>query len=300
MRISYSDDSPDTGKGTKDGGFRSSKMTNMFLFNAIDAGINNVQDENRIFRVNMIKGSGKNKWKALEKEIKSLMTDKNCRSLRALTWKKLKYIFELADRLTEYIIDETGKGYRSCYAEGLLCAAYIMIWKGMDNPSVEFITNFIGHVYKLQPPEETRNASEEIVDRLLDEVIEIIHSGKREKITILEGLKRIKIGVMVAEEENNMSSKMIKETVATIARHGVKLVKGEVAICTRDHHQVKRIIQKGNGYKKLLWRHKGIMSRSESVTFPDKSRRCAVIGGLVVLEDEVTEEKIDEDLGNVL
>ena len=303
MRISYSDDSPDTGKGTKDGGFRSSKMVNMFLFNAIDPGIENPQDENRIFRINMIKHKAKNEWKELEKEIKSLMSEKNCRALRSLVWSKIKYIFELADRMTEFIIDETSKGYRSCYAEGLMCAAYIAIWSGNENPSDKKITEFLKDFYSLQPPEESRNDAEELLNRLLNEVIEIIHSGRREKITIYEGLKRVKTGIILpmddVEGDKGVGRDTIRDTINEIARYGIKITgeHGDIAIDNKDHHMIMRIIRRGKGYKKIFKRHPGLVSSSKLVTFPDKQRHCTVIGGIVKTDDEMS---VDEALEGVM
>jgi hypothetical protein len=293
MRISSSDDSPDTGKGTKDGGYRSSKMINMFGFNAIDPTIENVADENRIFRVNMVKSTNRKNWKTLEKKIDTNLTEENCKSLRAFTWSRLKDIFKMADRITDLIMDINNKGYRSCYAEGLLCGAYIVVWSGNENPTDKKLKEFLDDFYKLQPPEETRHDAEEIVNRLLDEVIEVIHEDrKREKITILEGLKRIHEGVIVSEDSDKVTHDEIRETKLAIGRRGIRILEsGEIAICNR-HHQIGQIINKGIGYNKLFKRHKGFVEASRSVTFPDKSRRCTIIKGIIKTKEDEDLEKL--------
>jgi hypothetical protein len=88
MRSSVSDDSPDTGKGGKDGIPISYKMRNMFCFAAIDPTIEDVADENRIFRINILAKSNGEDWQQSEKELKKILTESNCDSIRALTWNK--------------------------------------------------------------------------------------------------------------------------------------------------------------------------------------------------------------------
>ena len=74
MRVSVTDDAPDIIKGTKDGGYHNYKMQNMFAFIAINPTIETIADENRIFRVNMIKPKQLSKWKTMEKQIINLVT----------------------------------------------------------------------------------------------------------------------------------------------------------------------------------------------------------------------------------
>lgn len=293
MRVSTSDDAPDSGKGTKDGGYRSSKMQNMFAFIGTDPTIDSVADENRIFRINMVRPTNGSSWKKLERDLKKLLSIENCRSIRSLTWIKLKTILELSIRLADIVMRKSNKDYRSSFADAILCSAYIVIFGGMENPSDEKIDDFFEKYYKLQPPDEVRYDAEETINRLFDEVIEIIHDGRREKITIIECLNRIENGAIISDEDDKVTEKVIRDTKLTISRYGIKLLDdGEVAICN-SHHLVRQIIQRGKGYSKLFKRHKGFVEASRVVSFSDNSRRCTIIKGIIKTD-------IDKNLENLI
>lgn len=296
MRVNVSDDAPDTVKGTKDGGFNSFKMQNMFGFIAIDPTVESVADENRIFRINMIKPSNQNEWKKIENNLINLLNEKNCRSIRALTWKKLKEILKLSDYITDFIRKKTGKDYRSSYADAMLVSSFIKIWSRVDDPTDEQIINLLNKYYEFQQPEDTRDESEEIIDRIMDETIEVLHKNDREKITILECLQRINT------EKNGdicLTDGEINDYKLCAARNGLRIIDcGNIAI-SNNHHIIKKIIGVSNGYSKIFRRHPGIIESQKLVHFYDggKPKRCTVISGII--EENIKKMTEDEKLGGL-
>lgn len=298
MRTSTSDDSPEAGRGGADGKPISFKMQNIFCFIAIDPTVESIADENRIFRINMIKPTNGNNWKNIEKELMSLLSEKNCQAIRALTWNKLKIILDLSERIVDSIRNKTGRDYRSSFSDAMLAAAFMVVWAGNDNPSDEQIENMLTKYYSYQPPEEHRDEAEEIIDRIMDEQIEILGDGMREKITIMECLNRIynehidlETGTRLLEES---AINLYKQHVSRV---GVRVLDdGNIAI-VNNHHVIKRIIQCGNGYNKLLKRHPGFVEGQRNVYFYGKSPRCTIISG--VIKKKYADKTDDEKLGEL-
>ena len=302
MRANTSDDTPDTVKGTKEGGYNSYKMQNMFGFIGIDPTIERAADENRIFRINMMPSKKQQDWKTIEKELISLLDELHCRSIRALTWQKLKIIFILADRIVSAIRQKTGRDYRSSYADALLASAFMVVWNYCDDPTDEQISETLDRYYQFQPIESQRDESEEIIDRLLDEVIEVIQDYAREKLSIREVINRLYIGEIPDETGDTVKILNGKEKQLyrqAIGRYGIKLIdKGNVAIAN-SHHSIKKIINHGDGYQKIFKRHTGWIDGSKNISFPDgKQRRCTIISGIIKKRDEDKTE--DEMLMEVL
>jgi putative DNA primase/helicase len=283
MRVNVSDDAPDTVKGTKEGGYNSFKMQNMFGFIAIDPTVESIADENRIFRVHMVKPENGSEWKKIEKSLIELLSEKNCRSIRSLTWNKLKSILELSDKIVDSIRKITNKDYRSSYSDAMLASAFMTIWTGTDNPTDEQIENMLKKYYSYQPADEHRDEAEEIIDRIMDETIEVIHDGRREKITIMECLNRIYVSDF---EEYDRSH--IENYKMAAGRYGVRIQdESNIAIVNR-HHEIMRIIGRGNGYNKILKRHIGFIEGQRNVHFFDgKTRRCTILRGLLNKNDEL-------------
>ena len=147
MRANTSDDTPDTSKGTKDGGYVSYKMASIFGFVGIDPTIEREADENRIFRINMVNSKTQEDWRQLDKDIHKLLTDKNCRAIRSLVWTKLKTIFTLSENLVDPVRDKTGRDFRSSLADSLLLATFFVIWNGVDEPSENQIDETLNKYY---------------------------------------------------------------------------------------------------------------------------------------------------------
>lgn len=294
MRVNVTDDAPDTVKGTKDGGFNSYKMQNMFGFIAIDPTIESIADENRIFRINMIRPRNQHEWRKIESGLKFLLSDENCRGIRALTWKKLKTIFSLTDRIIDAIRDKTGRDYRSSYADGLLASAFMVIWAGSENPTDEQINEMLDKYYEFQPVDDHRDESEELIDRIMDEVVEVIYNGSREKITILEGLTRVYRGKTEDGEigEKTLAPNEVLTYKQCLARYGVRVCDdGNIAIAN-NNHLLKRIIGCAHDYHKILRRYCNYVE-SKGLSFSgDKTRRATVIKDIIVKrENEMTDDE---------
>ncbi len=284
MRSSTSDDAPDSGKGGKDGAPISYKMKNMFCFIAIDPTVEKVADENRIFRVNMILPTNGDTWKEIETDLKNLLSENNCRAIRALTWQKLHVIFSLADRIVDIIREKTGRDYRSSYADALLASSFMVVWTGTDQPTDEQIDGMLGKYYTLQPVEEHRNEAVEIIDRIMDETIEILHDNNlREKMTIMEALNRVRKG----EAEEWDPDQKAKHCREHLARYGIRLVDGENVAISNRHHLIMKIIDTGNGYNKIFKRHPGFVEGQRTVHFYNgKARRCTILKDLLEKDEE--------------
>jgi putative DNA primase/helicase len=100
MRQSTSNDAPIAAKGTKDGKGMFFAMRSMFLFVAIDPTVEAVADDNRIFRVNIVKASVDQSQRYLKEykpKLRKLMTRDNCRAIRALVWRELPNILSDAE-----------------------------------------------------------------------------------------------------------------------------------------------------------------------------------------------------------
>jgi DNA replication protein DnaC/uncharacterized Zn finger protein (UPF0148 family) len=298
MRVNVSDDAPDTVKGTKEGGYNSFKMQNMFGFIAIDPTVESIADENRIFRVNMVKPRNGGDWKKIEEDIKNLLCEANCRKIRALAWNKLRDINTLTERIVDRIREKTGKDYRSSYADGMLAAAFMVVWTGTDNPSEEQIDNMLQRYYQYQPADDHRSEAEEIVDRLMDETIEVIQDHKRERLTIMECLHRIYHGTK-GENKEYVQEYELESYKSTIARYGIRLTDDYNLAIQNNHHMIKRIIDRGSGYSKILKRHHGFIEGQRNVYFYNgKSPRCTILRGVIKKKDE--DMSMDEKLEGLI
>jgi putative DNA primase/helicase len=294
MRVNVSNDAPDTVKGTKDGGFNSFKMQNIFGFIAKDPTVESEADENRIFRVNMVEPKNSDEWDEIKNKIEELLCEENCRKIRALTWQKLKIIIPLVKRIAKSIRKNIRKDYRFGYLDSLLAAAFIVVWQGVDDPTDQQIEEMILKYYEYQPHEEKRNEAEEIIDRLLDQTIEIIHEHTREKLTIFECLTRIYTGRKIHGESKEDVPPIEKDNYKlACARYGIRLTpEYEIAICN-NHHEIKIIIQRANGYSKIFKRHPGCIDSNRNISFYDgKQKKCSVFKELI--KNQLTEDEQKE------
>lgn len=299
MRVSVSDDAPDTVKGTKDGGYNSFKMQNMFGFIAIDPTIESVADENRIFRINMQTPKNKDEWSELDKELKEIISDENCCAIRAHTWNNLQNIFDLSKKIIPTIMKKTGRDYRSSFADSMLVAVYVFIWMGEENPTSEQINAMLDKYYSYQQADEHRDEAAELVDRLLDETIEIIHDHGREKITIIECMNIINTGQRMTGDGtyDNVNPTVISNYKLHVARYGIRVMDdGQVAV-VNNNHNIKKIIGVKSGYSKIFRRHPGFVDNNRSVWFFNgKIYKSTVFNNLLVkqiIHNEENEIELD-------
>lgn len=290
IRSNFTSHSPDAFKGTKEGGWISYKMNSIFGIAAVNPTIENVADENRIFRINMVK-SQNNGWKQIEKSLKEILTDENCQSIRALTWQKLNIIFDLTDKIVDFIQEKTGKDYRNSYSDALLCSAFIVIWDRIDNPDDESINKMLDKYYTFSPPDEKRDESSEFIEELLDTIIEIHHenSNLREKKTILECL----LNCYELEDLDGKPYRM------QLSRIGIKLTDENTLAIFNNSSYIIKTMRTAKGYSKILKRHPGFHEKDKTEYFPHdrKPRKCTIIKGILEeKQKEFIEVHSDEQL----
>jgi hypothetical protein len=300
IRSNYSDDSPDSVKANiNSDGYVSYKMSSMFGLATTDPTIENVQDENRILRVHFVKPKHSNEeWNAIEKELGELLSEENCHRIRALTWSRLHIIMNLAKKITQLARNRTNRDIRSSHADMLLASAYMVVWCNTPEPTEEQINDMLDKYYQYQPMEENRSESEEYVDRIMQEIIEVIHENAREKITIQECLQRsydrhYKNDDGQVEE---VSPKKASEYNRYLAMYGIKLIHPACVHIANNHHMIQKITGLGAGYGKLFTRHKGAVKYDKPVTYFGKSHRGTLITGLIVKQekDKTEVEKLME------
>ena len=253
-------------------------------------------DENRIFRVNMVRPKNSGEWKNIENELNGYLTEKNCRAIRALTWLKLSVILDLAETIVDVIREKTGRDYRSSYSDAMLASAFMVIFNGEEKPTKENIIFWIDKYYNYQPADEHRDEAEEIIERLMNEVIEVLHDHSREKLTIMECLDRIYTGKKKIDTiEHDVTDTEIDTYKLHVARYGMRLTSDYELAIQNNHHMIKKIIERGNGYSKILKRHRGLVDTQRNIHFFDgKSPRCTVLKGIIEKkwEDKTSEEQL--------
>jgi putative DNA primase/helicase len=300
IRSNYSDDSPDSVKANiNSDGYVSYKMSSMFGLATTDPSVENVQDENRILRVNFVKPKHSNEeWNAIEKELGELLSEENCHRIRALTWSRLHIIMDLAKKITQLARNRTNRDIRSSHADMLLASAYMVVWCNTPEPTEEQINDMLDKYYQYQPMEENRSESEEYVDRIMQEIIEVIHENAREKITIQECCQRIYDRNYKNEDGQleEISPKKAGEYARHIAMYGIKVIPGGGIHIANNNHMIQKITGLGAGYGKLFARHRGYQKYDKPVTYFGKSHRGIMIMGLIEKQekDKTEVEKLME------
>lgn len=282
MRVSFCENAPDAYKGTPGHNAISFRMKNMFLFISISPLIEGVADDKRLFIVNLVKK--KNDWDTIEKKLNELLTEKNCRSIRARTWKRLHDIIDLSKKIKPILQKTINLPPRRSYAEGLLIAAYYYIWYGAEKVDIEEIKNIIKKMYELKPPPDERIQADELITRILDESIPV--SSYTDKMTLREILQSILTGKKITgiesdlDGEEMLSAKDMQNLKNIAARYGLAVINNSIAIAV-NHHEISKIIGMGNGYNRHFWRHPGCIEKSYPVYMGGITRRCVIISGVI-------------------
>jgi len=282
MRVSFCETAPDGYKGTPGHKAISFRMKSMFMFISIDPVVGDVADDKRLFIVNLIKKD--NDWKSIKKNIDRLLTEKNCRAIRARTWSKLHEIIELAEKIGSILQEKIKLESRRSRAEGLLIAAYYYIWFGADEINLKDVNNIIDSMYTARPAEEVRNEADEIITRLLDESVPV--DGYKNKMTLREIIQSIytcrKLTGVDSDSEGKeiLSVKDVQNLKNIAGRYGLTVFNGDLAI-VKNHHEIKKIINMGTGYARHLTRHPGCTEKSYPVFISGKTRVCVIIAGVI-------------------
>lgn len=282
MRISFCENAPDAYKGSPGNNPLSFRMKNMFLFISISPLIEGIADDKRLFIVNLVKKN--NDWEQIEKEMHKLFTEKNCRSVRARTWKKLHDIIDLSKKIKSILQKEIKLSPRRSHAEGLLIAAYYFIWHGMEKVNNEEINKIIKKMYELKPPVEERIQADELITRILDESVPV--SSYSDKMTLREIIQSVFTGRKITGIESDpdgeeiLSAKDIQNLKNIAGRYGLAVISNNLAIAV-NHHEISKIIGMGIGYNRHFWRHPGCVEKSYPVYMGGITRRCVIITSVI-------------------
>lgn len=285
MRQSTSDDSPDVLKGTIDGRGLSFTLRSMFFFVSISPEVECEADENRIFRVSLVKASYKRAvWLKKERELKEAMAPEICAGVRAYTWANLPAIIALAERVATQAQLVAGADNRTAFAESLLLASYMAVFKDKPDPDDDYINEFVKLFYEMGTPEKRRNENEEMIDLLLDAIVK---GDSGHNYTIREVLNAIETGLIYSEDVDTGSGHIEnqeKPMERTYARrlagmYGCGLHHGDIAIA-KNHPEVMKILNKGKGYQLQLMRHPRLVEKGKNVNLGSSAgvKNCVVIG----------------------
>jgi hypothetical protein len=257
----------------------------MFMFVAISPEVNSVADDNRLFHVNV--APKENDWETIDQELHKYMTDENCRGLRSLAWQKLPEIIEYSQKIAKKIQAHTKKGHRFAISDGYLLATYIIVWN-QRYFSEEELDALIQQFYEWQPPEEAREETDEIIDRLLDEAVFL--PEMRETHTLREMCQRIRSGsgdvisTGGSESRENLSKVQVINYRKSLGRYGLGVNGEGDLMIANNHHMIMRTTGKDKGYHKQLKRHPAKLSDNHVCSISGKARRCVVISGSVIGE----------------
>lgn len=273
------DDSPKTIKGSASGAAVVYEMKSMFSFASINASVDNTADDNRIIRINFKEPENKDTFIDDIEEIKSILTPENCDGIRSFTWKNLKNIMNLGERLFVTIQKVTGQPPRFAAGESILLAANMIVWEGWENElSNDFLTEYVSAFYKHQFLEEKRDETAEMINRLLDE--SVIVGEKRERVSLREMLMDIKHGTGDA----NRNSDYKRAT----GQRGLAIHKesNELAIA-QNHHEIMKILEIGKGYHRQIERHPNVIHKQKHMLIDTGTRRITVIKNFLDHHEEI-------------
>jgi len=285
MRNSFQRDSPRVVKGTSDGGYRETNSNNTFAYVAINSSIENVADENRTFVVSVkesTKEEQENYVLNIEPELKKLLSEKNCKSVRSLVFSKLKIIFNLGKKLSIVINKYSDKGQRNAHADGLLIASYIVIFRWFEDITKEEMETFVKTIYNIKPQTEKRDQAEEMVDLILEEKIRVSINKTYEEYSILSVLKILyseKIESGVEEDFEGMRDITGPEKIAfnrAIENNGVYLKDGLLGIAN-SHKEIRRILGASRGYSSMLTRHPKCAGKDININRGGIQKKCTMI-----------------------
>jgi hypothetical protein len=283
MRQSTTNDAPSAAKGTRDGRGTSFKLRSMFLFAAISPEVESVADDNRIFLVNMKKTDGSG-WLELERSIDKYINPTNCASIRAFVWRNLSKIIKDSHRYARLIQEVTKRDRRTALADGLLFSAFLTTLGMIKDDTDEQIKRLLEHYYKFDTRDRQRNETHELVKRLLDERV-LVDQPTRQQMT----LRNVLIGGYIGKFSNELKpteTDMLSTEERTYLKSmanalGVGMDKDNNLMIANNHHEIQKILGKGSGYQRQLYRHEGLIERGRAVNMSGTTRRCVVVRGVL-------------------
>ena len=295
MRSSTTDNSPVTGKGSISGKVSIFRMKSMFCFVAVNDAIANSANDNRIVRINFKKQENFKQFVEDLQEVKKLLTKENCNGIRAFTWRNLKKIIALGERLELIIQIVTKQDARFAAGESILLATNLIVWENqVQELSDEDLTSYVKEFYKNQTQEAKRDEVEEMINRLLDETV--LFGRDRDRLSMRFILVKMKRFLDWKFERGESLSTLTtdariidygtyKEYKKTVEQFGLSAhVKTRELAIAQNHHEVMRILNIAKGYQRQLERHKNLRLEKQAITIDSGTKICTVLGGFLEYE----------------
>lgn len=290
MRQSTTDDTPRVVKGSVSGKAMTFNLKNMYLFIAIDPEVGSVADENRVFRAHMVQPKD-DTWKGIREKIKPLLMDnpENGRAIRSFVWSRLGDILGMIDWIADIIAEVTGRDIRWSTAEAMLMATYFIVWKDVT-PTADQARKAILNFYSVQPPDEKRDQTDEMLQDYLDETVKV--SGMNNLVLSLRALAiAMQTGKVASSDdtsfhgERDITRQEKTSFKNTLGQYGMSVMRdGNVAIAN-NHKVFKRITGSGAGYHHKLRRHKSYVD-NKPVHMDGTSKQSTIFDGVLLTGDD--------------
>jgi len=145
---------------------------------------------------------------------------------------------------------------------------------------LEQIRSIVDLIYSMQPIETQRDQTDEMLDRLLSERVQV-QQPKIEQVSLREVLQASFRGRYGDGDLTPLDQDHLK---AVGSRHGLAVTpEGHLAVAT-NHHEIMRITGRGRGYQRQLHRHAGLVEKNRPTRMAGKLRRCLVLKDVLDLE----------------
>ncbi|MEJ2043676.1 MAG: hypothetical protein P8X74_03735 [Reinekea sp.] len=291
IKTATTDNSPKTAKGTGGKGAMVYRMRSMFFLAAINASFSNIAEDNRIIRINLEPRSNAEKYAEGTKRLAQLLTFQNCQGIRSYTWNHINQIVETAEHLEHIIQKEARASARYAAGESIILSSFMHTYEDWNPGQLlndDFLTEYIGQFYFGQQRDEERDESDEIIGRLLDElVVDDLSKGKR---SLRDMLTKMKIyldseaGDFPPVNVDRPKMDIFNAYKRTVEQHGVTIHPTARELFIRqNHYKIMQIIDIGKGYHRQLLRHANlIMVKDQKTTtcrIDGATQRGVVIGG---------------------
>lgn len=246
-RLCTSDDAPPGWKGTQDGAGMKFGTEKMFLNVAISPIVDASADANRMFTISMVNPEeSPESWNLKEKRLETAFTEEKCRGVRAYTWAHLEEIIEYAKTMRNLVHRESNHTTRYSYLEAILFSAYWIVFQGRE-PSEDEAMEFLVKRYKEHAPEKPEDECVTMLDRILDEVVQIDGDYKTH-----ESLRNVLTTIKTNAITDPTVLTRYKKT-ANLA--GLHLNRDNEVIVKNGYRPIMKILGMGKDYHKMLIRH---------------------------------------------
>jgi hypothetical protein len=265
-RQSTSDDTPIVAKGTQSQtGAINYRMRSCYCVVSIDPSINNTQDENRIYKVSLIRASKKQAEKYrnyTKKEIKRILTDNFLNMLRGYVWSRINEIIKHSDEVKDIIDGEINTTQRMLDLDSILLSAYYLIFKDRKFTKKD-VSSFYGNI----EDREISDTPEEILNGILDSKIRVDNADKTIRMSIGKSLV------------NDFDTQALSVYGISVGSYNGKEKIGEIGtdyVFISDGINELRKITGNHQYHLLLRRHEKSIKNGLQKKIGGLNRRCTV------------------------